>query len=90
MILLGSSSAVTADSYRCGRKLVQNGDSTADVLRLCGEPRRKDRGREHVRLNGIRQAVPVERWYFKKSTRSLERIIVIHQGQVVSIKVGER
>lgn len=88
--LLWSSSEAAADSYRCGRKILKSGDSSADVLRLCGEPRHKDRGQESFRLNGARQVVSVERWYYKKSSRSLERIVVIYRGKVISIEVGAR
>jgi hypothetical protein len=88
--LLCPSPEGAADSYRCGRRLIQSGDSSADVLRLCGEPRHKDRGQEYVRLNGVRQAASVERWYYKKSSRSLERIVVIYRGKVISIDVGAR
>ena len=88
--LLWLSSELVADSYRCGRKIIQSGDSAADVLRVCGEPRHKDRGRETVRVGGAPQAVSVERWYYKKNSRSLERIIVIHLGKVVAIDVGAR
>ena len=88
--LLCPSPEAAADSYRCCRKLIQSGDSSADVLRLCGEPRYRDRGQESVRLNGTRQAVSVERWYYKKSRRSLERIVVIYRGKVISIDVGAR
>ena len=81
---------LSADSFRCGRKLVKTGDSKGDLLRVCGEPRHKDRGREKVRINGVSQNAGVERWYYKKSARGLEHIIVIHKGRVSSIEVGSR
>lgn len=31
-----------ADSLRCGSRLVSTGDSSADVLARCGEPRSRD------------------------------------------------
>lgn len=79
-----------ADSYRCGRKIIQNGDSSADVLRVCGEPRHKDRGQESIRFGAVPQTVSVERWYYKKSSRSLEHIVVIYRGKVIAINVGAR
>jgi hypothetical protein len=80
----------TADSYRCGRRLIQSGDSSADVLRVCGKPRHKERGHESVRIDGAPQSVSVERWYYKKSNRSLERIVLIYRGKVIAIQVGAR
>jgi hypothetical protein len=79
-----------ADSYRCGRKLIQTGDSSRDVLRICGEPAHKDRGNEKIRLNGADRNTRVERWYYRKSRRSLEHVVLIHQGRVAAIEVVGR
>lgn len=79
-----------ADTYRCGQKLVRTGDSPTDVLRVCGEPRRRDRGRERVVLEGAPESVTVERWYYRQGSRSLEHVVMIHGGQVVRIAVGGR
>lgn len=79
-----------ADSYRCGRKLIRDGDTSADVLRVCGEPMARDRGRADVRDDGVTRSVAVERWHYRQSTRSLPRIVNIYRGRVVSIEVGRR
>lgn len=81
---------LSADSFRCGRKLVKTGDSTGDLIRTCGEPRHKDRGQEKVRIDGVYKKAGVERWYYKKSSRSLEHIIVIYKGRITSVEVGGR
>lgn len=82
--------AAQADSYRCGRKLIRSGDSAADVLQVCGEPRYKDRGQETLRVGGAEKSASVERWYYRKSNRSLEHVVLIHKGRVVRIEVGGR
>ncbi len=79
-----------ADSFRCGRKLISIGDSAGDLARACGQPRHKDRGKETVRVNGVSKETSVERWYYKKSARSLEHIIVINKGRVAAVQVGHR
>jgi hypothetical protein len=79
-----------ADSYRCGQKLIRTGDSPADVLRVCGEPRHRDRGLEHIVLEGAPQRLTVERWYFRQGNRSLEHVVMLYRGQVVRIAVGGR
>jgi hypothetical protein len=79
-----------ADSYRCGRKLIRTGDSAADVLRVCGEPGYKDRAQQTLRLGGAEKSARVERWYYRKSRRSLEHVVLIHQGRVVAIEYGGR
>ena len=79
-----------ADSYRCGRKLIRSGDSTADVLRICGKPAYKDRGRESIELNGTRTQAAVERWFYRQGKRSLQHIVILHRGKVVAIEANGR
>jgi len=81
---------LSADSYRCGRKLIRSGDSTADVLRVCGEPAYKDRGRQSIELNGARRQAAVERWFYRQGKRSLQHIIILHRGKVVAIEANGR
>jgi hypothetical protein len=90
IILVVNVSCLSADSFRCGRKLISTGDSTGDVIRICGEPRHKNRGQEKIKVNGVFKITNVERWYYKKSGRSLEHIILIYKGRVSAIEVGER
>jgi len=79
-----------ADSIRCGRKLISTGDSAGDLVRVCGQPDYKDRGSETITVNGISREASVEHWYYKKSGRSLWRIIIIHKGRVAAVEVGHR
>jgi len=79
-----------ADSFRCGRKLITDGDSAGELVRACGEPFRKDRGSEKLRLDGATEEARVERWYYKKSSRKLEHVIFIHKGRVVAVQTGKR
>ena len=82
--------AVAADSYRCGRQLVRDGDSTARLLRSCGAPRARDRGTETVRIDGRVGPRPVERWYYRKNRRSLEYAVLVYRGRIVAIRVVGR
>jgi hypothetical protein len=59
-------------------------------LQNCGKPVSKDSGHETVRLAEGRKNVRVERWRYKKSSRSLERIVMIYRGRVVAIDTGQR
>lgn len=79
---------VRADGYRCGRKLIRSGDTAKQLLRVCGEPLRKDRGREVITIDGSRQTVNVERWHYRQSRRRLEHIVKLHKGRVVAVDVG--
>ncbi len=86
----GPVAEVASDTYRCGRKLIRSGDPAARVLERCGPPKYQDRGRETVYLKGRQQELAVERWYYQKSPRSLQRVILLHRGKVVSIETGDR
>jgi len=89
-MMLVPTSDLTAGSYRCGQKVVSTGDSSAELIRVCGEPRHKDRGTEKIKVNGVSKDTRVERWYYKKNSRSLEHTILIYKGRVVAINVGSR
>jgi len=80
----------SADSFRCGRKVVRSGDSPADLLAKCGQPRHKDKAYENLRVGGSRKKVRVERWYYKKSSRSLEQVVLLHKGRIIAINSGQR
>lgn len=90
VLTAGPAGELASDSYRCGRKLIRSGDPAAHVLARCGPPKYQDRGRETVYLEGRRQELAVERWYYQKSPRSLQRVILLHRGKVVSIEIGDR
>jgi hypothetical protein len=87
MILI---SEANADSYRCGQKLIRSGDSTADLLRLCGAPSHIDKGYANVKVDGVHRNTRVERWHYKKSRRSLGRVVLVYRGQVRGIDIGGR
>lgn len=82
--------AASADSFRCGRKVVRSGDSPADLLARCGEPHHKDKAYEKLRVQGSQKKVRVERWYYKKNSRSLEQVVLIHKGRIIAINSGQR
>lgn len=90
MVILAFIDSASADSFRCGRKVIRTGDSPGDLLQKCGEPRYKDRGYENMRAQGRQKKVRVERWYYKKSSRALEQIVVIHKGRIIAINTGQR
>jgi hypothetical protein len=82
---IGLAGEVAADSYRCGRQLVKDGDSAARLLRLCGEPRRRDSATETVLVDGAWGPQRVQRWYYRKNRRSLEYVVYVYRGRIVAI-----
>ncbi len=89
-VLLSLAGELAADSFRCGRKLITEGDSAGELIRACGEPFHKERGSEKLRLHGATKEVRVDRWYYKKSSRKLEHVIIIHKGRVAAVQTGGR
>jgi len=89
-LLLMLSSNVQADSYRCNRKLVRDGDSVSDLLRICGEPNFKGKGTETVEIKGVPRKVSVQRWHYRQNRRSLEHVVLIYRGKIAAIEVGGR
>jgi hypothetical protein len=79
-----------ADSFRCGRKVVRSGDSQSEVLAACGEPQRRESKQESLWLGSSQKNVRVKAWYYKRSSRKLERIVLIYQGKVVAVRTGGR
>lgn len=80
----------TADSYRCGRKIVRTGDTVARLLLVCGEPRFKSSGSGEIKINGVSKRAQVKKWHYKNGSRSLERIVLIYKGEIAAIEVGGR
>ena len=83
------SESVMADSFRCGRSLVRDGDSPADLLDACGEPRYKDSARSVVTLKGVTREVTVKRWHYRHNSRSRPRRVLIYRGEIVGIEIGD-
>jgi hypothetical protein len=81
---------VTADSYRCGRTVVRNGDPVLKLLTVCGEPRLRAIGEGFIRIDGVRKKARVQRWYYTRSNRSLEHVVLIYGGRIAAIEVGGR
>lgn len=79
-----------ADGYRCGRKIVRPGDPVSRLLALCGEPKRKDSGSETIEFLGVPRKVRVQRWYYQRNSRRLERVVFVYKGKIAAIEVGGR
>lgn len=84
------SASLAADSFRCGRKVVRSGDSQSQLLSTCGEPKRRDSAQEALWIGSSQKNVKVQRWYYKTSGRSLERVVWLYQGKIVAVHTGKR
>jgi hypothetical protein len=62
-LMLAAMTGLSAESYRCGAKLVMEGDHRFDVLRKCGEPIVQDVVGFSVTRKGDRELV-IEKWVY--------------------------
>lgn len=69
------SSTAYADTFRCGQKLVREGDTKAEVLIRCGEPLTKDASRTLVGVNKVTTTdkLPVGNIGITETTREATR-----------------
>ncbi len=83
--ILGFSIAA-ADSFRCGRKLVKQGDSGSSLIKKCGKPARKYSSRELVNDQGRQSRVSVSNWVYERN-RKKDMIVSVRSGIVIKIQV---
>jgi hypothetical protein len=87
--------AAQADSMRCGKWVVNEEATAAEILDKCGQPQRKERREEDVYSRNPagftnKQGVKVvELWYYKRSTQALEMVVQVIDGKVTSIQRAE-
>ena len=81
-----------ADSMRCGKWVVNEQASAAEILDKCGEPQRKEIREEDVysrnpagftNKQGVKK---IELWYYKRSSQALEMVVQSVDGKVISIQ----
>ena len=87
--------AASAESMRCGKWVVNETSSAAEILEKCGEPQKKDVSHEDVYAqnalgNTNKIGVKVtERWRYQASNRVLPMLVTIVDGKVVSLERTE-
>lgn len=87
------SSAVHADSMRCGKWIVNESASLDELLKKCGQPQSRDVNKEDqyaTTPNGARVKTGVqtvkERWVYRPSSSALPMEVLILDGRIVEIK----
>jgi hypothetical protein len=97
LLLAATAGSVHAEAFRCGTKLVTEGDTRAEVANKCGDPTDVDHstilvqptvwfhGRPVALGNGFVE-VPVEVWLYNLGPQKLMRRVRFQDGKVVSIE----
>jgi len=86
MVSILFSNIATADSFRCGRKIVKQGDSGSSLIRKCGNPVRKYSSKEMVDDQGRQSRVAVSNWVYERN-RGKDMIVSVRSGTVIKIQV---
>jgi hypothetical protein len=76
----------SADSFRCGRKIVKTGDTVNVLMKKCGKPQRKFSSRKVISENGRQAKVGVSNWVYQRA-RKRDIIVSVRGGTVVQIIV---
>jgi hypothetical protein len=77
-IVLVFPSPVSADSIRCGRKVIRSGDSSAELMQKCGEPQSRDSAQEELWLNRTQQKVRVGGGI--QARRQADAVVLVYRG----------
>lgn len=76
----------SADSFRCGRKVVKSGESTNALIKKCGHPVRKYSGKETVTDQGRSLLVAVSNWVYERNGKK-DMIVTVRSGAIVRMQV---
>jgi Protein of unknown function (DUF2845) len=97
VLVAGLLAATPAHAFRCGSKLVTEGNSRAEVAAKCGDPTDVDRrsvwrrpvfwhyGRPYYAGNDVVE-IPVETWIYNLGPNKLMRRVVFEDGRVKEIE----
>lgn len=84
-----------ADSMRCGKWVVNEESSVAEIAQKCGEPQEKEVTEQDVLARnsaGYSRKLGVqiiERWYYQPTPGTLKMLVTIVDGKVKSIARAE-
>jgi len=84
VILLANTAS--ADSFRCGRKLVKQGDSSSALLKKCGKPGHKFSSKTSVSERGRVSKVSVSNWVYER-TGKRDMVVSVRSGTIIKIEL---
>lgn len=85
-VLLLISSYAPAESFRCGRAIVKEGESSNALMKKCGNPLRKYSGNETINDHGRQSRVGVSNWVYERKGKK-DMIVSVRSGAIVNIQV---
>ena len=85
-ITFSITSVTSADSFRCGRKLVKHNESASALIKKCGKPVRKFSSKELTSIEGRQKRVSVTNWVYERRGKR-DMIVSILDGTVIKMEV---
>jgi hypothetical protein len=76
----------TADSFRCGRKVVKLGESSNALIKKCGNPVRKYSSKEVLNDQGHQKSLGVSNWVYERRGKK-DMIVSIRSGTVMKLQL---
>jgi hypothetical protein len=92
-IVLASANPALAGSWRCGSRLIGEGQTIDEVYDRCGEPTERVASTEfvtfHVRCDvDVTRTVPMEQWTYDRGPKQFIRYLVFRNGILIGIEEG--
>jgi hypothetical protein len=85
--------AASAESFRCGKWIIDEETSLEDLVHKCGQPSRRESRTEDVRApnvyTGGREKVGetvIETWTYERGSRASPMVVTIIDGRIKSIE----
>lgn len=90
-LLAAFSSGASAETFRCGSRVVSSQVSVEELLQHCGAPSSRTSSTEDVRArnHGISVVVgqtTTERWIYERGTSASPMVVTIVDGKIKSIE----
>ena len=76
----------SADSFRCGTKIVKSGESSNALIKKCGHPVRKYSSKETVTDQGRSMSVGVSNWVYERKGKK-DMIVAVRSGTVIKMQL---
>jgi hypothetical protein len=92
LLALGAPLTAMADSMRCGKWIVGDDSTPAEVLQKCGPPQEQDKttepafGRNPAGVTVKTGTSTTERWYYQPGSRAFRMVVTIVDGDLKHIE----
>ena len=87
VLFVCTSGIASAETMRCGSKIISIGMTTAEVLKYCGKPTSKEVEEHDVRSGGrVIGKTQLNRWTYDRGTVGKPKVLEFDQDELISIE----